>query len=452
MNFMDKIYVFLEKRLLPVVEKVSSQRHLVALRNGFITTLTALFVGYVAVIINYVFLTSDALMGEKLNKLGFWKYSIQPIIDKWIINIGWQVQGGTLKIIGILLVFTISYYLAKSYKTDPLVTAVVALCAYFTLLPGKVPGLLKLENGSYAEVSANLYSIILFGVTAILAAVFTAFIATEIFVRITKKGWVIRIQEEIPQAAVKSFEALIPGSITLVIFGIIAVLFNVGLEKNVAAWINDTMQQSLMNIGQSPVIYILLIFIAQFLWLIGLGGMNILEDIIQPMYAPALLENTDLVVRGLEPKYALTRNFIDIYAMPGGSGGTLALIIAIFLFSKRQESKELSKLAICPGIFQINKPITFGLPIVLNIRYLIPLLIVSPLMLIIAWIFTEVIPFASYIQVAVPWTTPPIISAFVATNGDIKAAILAAAVLIFSVLLWIPFVISANKIGSGEEF
>ena len=159
MNFMDKLSASLEKILVPVAEKIGSQKHLVALRDGFITTLTALMVGSIAVMINYVFLTSDSLIGEKLNKLGFWKYSIQPVIDKWIINIGWQVQGGTLKIIAILLVFTIAYSLAKSYETDPLATAVVAFCAYFTLLPGSVAGLLKLENGAYVEVSANLYSI-----------------------------------------------------------------------------------------------------------------------------------------------------------------------------------------------------------------------------------------------------------------------------------------------------
>ena len=451
MKFMDKLSVSLEKILLPVAKKFGGQKHLAALRDGFSISLTALMVGSIAVIINCVLLASDSLIGEKLNKLGFWKDSIQPVIDKWIINIGWQVQGGTLKIIAILLVVTIAYSLAKSYEIDPLATSVIAICAYFTLVPGSVEGLLRLENGVYVEVSANLYSINLFGATSMFAAIITAFIATEIFVRITKKGWVIKMPKQVPSVVAKSFAALIPGGITLVIFGIIAVLFNVGLEKTMAVWINDTIQQSLMNLGQSPATYILLIFIAQFLWFFGLDGMNIVDGILQQMYTPALLENTDLVARGLEPKYALTRNFADIYAMKGGSVGILALLIAILLFSKIQESKELAKLVVDPGIFQINQPVIFGLPIVLNITYFIPLLLVSPLMLTIAWLFTAVIPFADYIQATVPWTTPPIISAFIATNGDIKAAILAAALLTLAVLLCTPFVIAANKMSYGED-
>lgn len=448
---MDKLSTSLEKILIPIAKKINGQKHLVALRDGFITTLVASLVGSMAVMINSVFFLSDSLVGEKLNKIGFWKESIQPAIEKWIINIGLQVQGGTLKIIALLIVFTIAYSLAKSYGVDPLSTAIIACCSYFTLLPDSASGIFKLDNGAYIEVGENLFSSNLFGSASIFAAILTAFVATEIFVRIVNKGWIVKMPELVPPVVAKSFAALIPGSITLFIFGIIAVIFNSGLESSLTVWIADNIQQPLLNFGQSPATYIILILIAQLLWFFGLDGMSILDGILQPLYTPALLENTDLISRGLAPKYALTRNFVDIYAMPGGSGGTIALLIALVLFSKRQESKELAKLAIAPGIFQINQPVIFGLPIVFNAIYFIPFILVSPIMLTLAWLFTEVIPFANYIEIAIPWTTPPIISAFIATNGDVKAAILAAVLLVIAVILWLPFVIIANKVDYIEK-
>jgi len=451
MNFMDKMSASLEKVLLPVAQKIGSQKHICALRDGFIATLTASMAGAMAVMINCVFLLSDSLIGEKLNSIGFWKDSVQPILDKWIINIGWAVQGGTLKIMAILIVFTIAYSLARSYEENPLLAALMAFCAYFVIAPQNVAGLFKLDKGAYVDGGGGLISMNMFGATSMFATILTAFIATEIYVRISKKGWVIKMPEQVPPAVANSFAAIIPGSITLVIFGIISVLFSTGLESNVPDWIAKTIQAPLMELGQSPFTMILLVFIAQFLWFFGLHGMNIVDGALQPLYSPPLLENIDLYTKGLEPKYALTRNFIDVYAMPGGSGGTMALLIAIFLFSKRQESKELAKLALAPGLFQINEPVIFGLPLVLNVTYFIPFIFISPLMLAIAYFFTAVVPFASYITGNGAWTTPPIISAFVATNGDIKACILAAGLLVLAVVLWAPFVMMANKMGSGEE-
>jgi len=454
MNFMDKLTAVLEKTLMPVAAKIGSQRHLIALRDGFINTLTASLAGSMAVMINCVFFLPDGFIGRELAKLDFWKESIFPFLDKWIIPIGWQVQGGTLKVISLLLTITIAYSLARSYEVDPLATALISFSSYIAVLPGSVKGLFKLDDkGAYVDGGGGLLPFDYFGSTAMFAAIIVTFIASEIFIKITKKGIVIRMPEQVPPAVSKSFAAIIPGCITFVIFGTIGQIFNsdAGVGKALPTWILNTLQEPLMNLGQSPFTMIFLIFIAQFLWFFGLHGMNIVESVLSPMYAPALLANTDAVAAGKEPQYALTRNFIDCYAMPGGSGGTLALLIAIFIFSKKQENKELAKLAIAPGIFQINEPVIFGLPIVLNVTYFVPFILSSPLMVLIAWIFTEKIHFADYIVVSAPWTTPHIASAFIATNGDIKAAILAAGTLVFAILLYAPFVIAANKLGSSEE-
>ena len=452
MSFMDKLSATLEKFLLPVAQKVGSQRHLVALRDGFIATLTASMAGAFAVLINCVFLQSDSLIGSLLNKMSFWANIVQPVLDDYIMDIGWAVQLGTLKIIALLLVVTISYSLAKSYDSDPLSASVIALASYIALVPSSVAkGVFTLKDGEMVEGVSGVFSLGLFGSTSMFATILTAFIATEIFVRITKKGWVVKMPDSVPPAVSKSFAALIPGCLTLVIFGIVSVIFRNGIGTDLPTWISNTVQQPLMSLGQSPATYIFLIFIAQFLWFFGLHGMNIVDGILKPMYEPPMYENIDLVSQGLPAKYALTRNFVDVYAMPGGSGATLALVIALFLFSKKQESKELAKLAFAPGLFQINEPVIFGLPIVLNVTYFIPFILTTPLLLTIAWVFTEKIHFANYICQQVPWTCPPVVSAFFATNGDWKATVLAALLFVLALFIWSIFVIAANKMGNGEQ-
>ncbi|MBE6049980.1 MAG: PTS sugar transporter subunit IIC [Clostridium sp.] len=452
MSFMDKLSATLEKFLLPIAQKVGSQRHLVALRDGFIATLTASMAGAFAVLINCVFLQNDSLIGKLLNKISFWSDTVQPVLDDYIINIGWAVQLGTLKIIALLLVVTISYSLAKSYDSDPLAAAVIGLASYIALVPsGLTDNVFTLKDGEMIDGVSDALSLNLFGSTAMFATIITAFVATEIFVRITKKGWVVKMPDSVPPAVSKSFAALIPGCLTLVIFGIVSVIFRCGIGKDLPTWISDTVQQPLMALGQSPATFIFLVFIAQFLWFFGLHGMNIVDGVLKPMYEPPMYENIDLVSKGLPAKYALTRNFVDVYAMPGGSGGTLALVIALLLFSKREESRELAKLAIAPGFFQINEPVIFGLPIVLNITYFIPFILTTPLLLTIAWVFTEKIHFANYICQQVPWTCPPVISAFFATNGDWKAMVLAALLFVLSLFIWSIFVIAANKMGNGQN-
>ncbi|MDS0526174.1 PTS transporter subunit EIIC [Clostridium sp. SHJSY1] len=451
MSFMDKLSATLEKFLLPIAQKVGGQRHLVALKDGFIAILTANMAGAIAVMINCVFLQNTSLIGSKLNKLGFWADTIQPFIDKWIINIGWAVQQGTLKIICVLLLVTIAYSLAKSYESDALSAAAISVASYFAILPATLTkDVFTLKDGDYVQGVSDVFSLNFMGANSMFTAIITAFVATEIFVRITKKGWVVKMPETVPPAVSKSFAAIIPGSITLVIFGIIKVLFDNIFSKDVPTWIFDTIQSPLMSLGQSPATYIFLIFIAQFLWFFGLHGMNIAEGVLTPMYKPALLENTDLVSRGLPPKYIITRNFVDVYGSIGGSGATGALVIAIYIFSKKQEAKELAKLATAPAFFQINEPVIFGLPIVLNVVYFIPFILTSPILMGIAYFFTK-IGVVNYISQDPGWTCPPIISAFFATNGDFKAVILAAVLLVIAVCIYAPFVIVSNRMGNVEE-
>ena len=133
----------------------------------------------------------------------------------------------------------------------------------------------------------------------------------------------------------------------------------------------------------------------------------------------------------------------------GGSGITLGLIIAIFVFSKREDQRAIAKLSAPMGIFNINEPVIFGMPIVLNPVYLIPWLIVPPVCATIAYLATAagLIP---PVFVSVPWVMPVGIYAFLATGGSFMAALVSLFNLFISFAIWTPFVVMANKMSIEE--
>ena len=120
--------------------------------------------------------------------------------------------------------------------------------------------------------------------------------------------------------------------------------------------------------------------------------------------------------------YPINDGIYSVFGTMGGSGSTLALIVAIFLVSKLQEQKDIAKLSIGCGLFNINEPVIFGLPIVLNPLMIVPFIfapIVSTLIAV-AFINMGLMPPAVY---GVPWTTPPIIHQFLAIGGHWLGAV-----------------------------
>lgn len=432
---MDGISNWLAEHILPVANKISSQRHLSAVKNGFIATLPIALVGAVAVMLNNVFLNSGSLIGELLNRMSFYANNIQPFLYNTFIPVFGQIWWATIAMAVVFSTFTIAYSFAKEQGEDGLAAGVIAIGSYLTLVPQST------------EPGWGWLSWTSFNSSAIFAGLITSLLAAELFCFVKRKGWVFKMPDEVPPAVSRAFSAVIPAAIVLFIFTCISIFFLNVVETPLPVWINEMLQRPLVRLGQSPATLIFLMIIQQVLWFFGIHGMMVIEPALTIMYAPTLAENNELMMQGLEPIHAITRNFLDVYGMHGGSGATLGLIVAIFIFSKKAHFRMLAKMATPPGVFQINEPIIYGLPIVLNPLMAIPFIFIPAINIFIAWFFTAVIPFAAYIVNGVPWTTPPIISAFLATNGDIPATILAAFTFALSILLYAPFVYVANKEG-----
>lgn len=475
MNFITKLGDWLERHVMPIASVIGSQRHLSSLRDGFIATLAVNMAGAMASLLNAVIFKPDSVFGKMLNKIDGYANSVQPIFDKYFAPVMGRVWWATIAIITIFLVISISYSLAKSYEVDGLAAALSSTAAFFAVFSETLTRSIAFDGGQFldadgkvvqvatdalngaTQVSGDLWGIIdvgafgELGAGAMFTGIIVAMLATELFVKVTKAGWTIKMPEQVPPAVSRAFSAILPACISILVFSIIGIIFTNFVGKPLMACIEDLIQKPLVNLGQSPITYIFMILLAQLLWFFGLHGSNMTDPAMNTMYKPPLYENMEAALNNQEIPNTITRNFLDVYAMHGGSGATLGLLVAIYLFSKRQEQRELFKLALAPGLFNINEPVIFGLPMVLNPIMFIPFVLTPPICVFIAYVFTEWIPFAGKIMTETPWTTPPIFGAYLATGGSWQAAVVAAGTFLLSILMYAPFVIASNRIDVNQE-
>ncbi|AOR23375.1 PTS sugar transporter subunit IIC [Clostridium taeniosporum] len=415
---MKKFFDWMEEHFVPIAAKIGAQRHLVAIRDGFATITPLVMAGAFAVL---------------FNNLGFKWY--QNFMD-WLLPVGWKAWGvaiwnGSFGIMSLLIVFTISYHLANGYGKDGLSAGIVSVSAALILYATNAEGALPFD---------------FLGAQGLFVSIIVALIATELFVKlIGNPKLVIKMPNGVPPAVSKSFAALLPSVIILAITAGIKELFIVINIPDVHKALFETLQQPLQGVAGSLGGVLLIIFVSQLLWFFGLHGSNILLPIINGLLLPLLIENTNMLNAGLEPKNILNSQFLDSYVNMGGSGATIALILAIYILGKKSGSQQkmIANLSLAPGCFNINEPIIFGMPIILNPMYFIPF-ILAPIVSALTAYGLTLIHFVPKVSIMATWTTPPILGAFLSTNS-IRGAVTAIICLAVSVVIYLPFVYVAGR-------
>lgn len=415
---MKKFFEWMENYFVPVASKIGSQRHLVAIRDGFATLTPVIMAGAFATL---------------FNNLGFKPY--QNFMD-WLLPAGWKNFGGDIwtasfGIMSILVVFSVSYHLSRSYNKDGLAAGIVASAAAMMLYK-------TAEDGTLPST--------FLGAQGLFIALIVAIIATEIFVKlIGNPKLIIKMPDGVPPAVAKSFAALIPSIVVLAVAaGAKELLIVLGLPDVHQALFN-AIQAPLQGLAGSLGGVLVIVFMIHLLWFFGLHGSNIMAPIINALLLPLTLANTEAFANGQVPENILNSQFIDSYVNLGGSGATIALLIAIFIIGKRKsaQQKVIANLGTAPGLFNINEPVIFGMPLILNPIYFIPFILAPMVSTIIAYTLTY-IGFAPKVVVMAGWTTPPVLGAILSTNS-IRGGITALICLAVTILIYLPFVIMAAK-------
>ena len=415
---MNKFFEWMEEHFIPIAAKIGSQRHLVAIRDGFATLTPLIMAGAFATL---------------FNNLGFEFY--QNFMN-WLLPANWKNFGGDIwnasfGLMSILVVFSISYHLARSYDKDGLSAGVVSVAASWMLYKTTEDGKLPLT---------------FVGSQGLFVAIIVAIIATEIFVKlIGNPKLVIKMPDGVPPAVAKSFAALIPSIVVLCVTAGILEIFKVLGLPDIHQALFNVIQAPLQGVAGSLGGVLVIVFMIHLLWFFGLHGSNIMAPIINALLLPLTILNTEAFANGKPAEYILNSQFIDSYVNMGGSGTTIALLIAILIIAKRKsaQQKMMVGLGIAPGCFNINEPVIFGMPIILNPIYFVPFILAPMACTVIAYALTA-IGFAPKVVVMAGWTTPPILGAILSTNS-IRGGITALICLAAAVVIYLPFVAMAAK-------
>lgn len=426
----------LVEKMLKVANAFSGQKHIAAIRDGFITLIPMTIIASFWVLINNLVLspTNGLLKGFS------WAAKL--------MDVGNQVYNATLGVLAILVAFTIGYKLALKYNEEGLYGGVVGLVSFIILLPAQVV-IADIKGKSFT--AAAVLTQTLTSATGMFLAIIAALVSVTLLAKLNKvEKLKIKLPESVPPSISKSFNVMIPTFLVTLILALIEVSVIWFSSSDIPSLISKFFQMPLVASFQSLGGVLLYIFLSNFLWAFGLHGTFILGAIGDPVFLTAIQQNMDALKAGEVLPNIVTKPFLDCYAWMGGGGMMLCLVFAIFLASKRDDYRSITKVGLIPSIFNVSEPLMFGLPVVFNPLLGIPL-VISPLVTATIAYFATSVGLVARTSVLTPWTTPPIISGYLATNGDIKAAILQVVLLVVGTLIYYPFVKMTNKMKNLES-
>ena len=424
------------ERFSIIAGAIGRQRHLGAIRDGFVTIMPLMIAGSFFTLINRFPIGSGQDGGKAylVDLLG----EVAPL--KWLAEMNGNIWWGTFGLLSIFAIITIAYHLARSHNSNnPIAAGIVALSAYLCIVP-------QVANDGWGALSWGYLN-----ATSLFTAVIISLVSAEIFSRLSKTDKLkIKMPEGVPPAVGKSFAALIPSIITLVIVVGVASVINTYANENLLDIVKDIIVSPLKDASGSFGFGFVVVLLTHVFWLFGIHGANMFEGILQTFNADAVASNLAAVGAGGGAIWIFNKSFADAFVYMGGAGVCLGLVLALMLAGKSKQNRMAGRLGAAPALFNINEPILFGLPIVLNPVFAIPFILAPIINLIIAYAVTA-IGFLPPVQYVIPWTMPPILSGLMATGWAWQAPIIQIINLTLSVLIYVPFVKVADSIEKKRE-
>ena len=415
--------------LMPIAGKLNNNRYLGVLRDAFMLAFPlTVFGSIVVVLLNLPFLETFLSDG-----------TITTLRDTFGV-----ASSATMSIMSIFVVFGIGYYLSKSYEIEAVFGGVVALASFLFLTPFVV----ETQGG---ETITGVLSLDRLGAKGMFLGMITAFLAGEIYRKAVQKDITIKMPAGVPPAVAKSFAALIPALITLTFFLVVQGIVSLAFKTNLHDVIYNMIQEPLTGLGSGIIPTLVVVFLTQILWFFGLHGQIIMNSVMDPIWNTLALENVEAFKAGQDLPHIISKPFMDTFTVGmGGTGMTLAVVLAILVFIKSKQMKQVAKLGGLPGVFNVNEPIIFGLPIVMNPLILVPW-VVAPMVVTGVTYFamsTGLVPPPT--GVTVPWTVPIGFSGYLATNS-IAGSILQIVNFFIVFAIWLPFLKVIDRVNVKKE-
>ena len=416
---MKKVNEVLEEKLLPIAAKLGNNKILIAIRDGITLSMPLIIIGSLFLVIA--------------------SFPIEAWTN-WLTEIGidgylWKGVDSSFGLMGLIASFGIANSLARQYNVDGVSAGIISLSSFIVVTPfgeGGIPVGFMGSKGLFVAMVLGIIS----------SLIFQWFINHNIQ---------IKLPDAVPPAVARSFSALIPGAVIITLWLVVFAILDMTGIGNIHELLLKVLGGPLGLLGNNIFGTVISILLNSAFWFVGIHGGNVVNSILKPIW----LMNSDanrLIFQAdkfAELPHIITEPFIDNFVYMGGGGATIGLVIVIAIMARRKKASQITKtmapLTLTPGLFNINEPAMFGLPVVMNISLLIPFILAPVANAIICYFAMSTGLVAKTTGIAVSWTMPPIISGFLTTGGHISGAILQIVCIIVDIAIYWGFYRTVEK-------
>ena len=433
---------FINKKILPPIMKFVNTRAIVALKDGMVLSLPFIMVGSI-----FLLLASFPI----------------PAVANWMNQMGltpyWnQAYNASFGIVAVFAVVGIAYTWAKNEGVEGLASGMTAFVGFLVIMDPTT----AVTEGSKTIIPAGKSASLLMGFIdrtwlggqGMIAAIIVGLITGWIYTWFVKHKITIKLPDQVPPAVANSFIALIPAAILTTGWLIVYIFFQKVAHTTMTQWIYTTIQTPLQGVTDSFGGILLLALLVPFFWFFGVHGSTLVGGIAGPILSANALQNAAIFkkygyVDAVHGGHIVIQGLFDQFSTVTGAGMTIGLVVFMAFMAKSTQLRSIGKLAFIPGIFNINEPVLFGLPVVMNPILALPFFIMPPLSAGSTYLLIKVgiLPYLNGVQV--PWTTPPIISGLLI--GGWKVAIWQAIILVVSFFVYLPFARSYDNMLYAKE-
>ena len=396
---------FLNQRLVPALTALSENTYMSAIRAGMVSIVPLTIIGGFFLIMAYF-------------PSARWEQMVAPHLQLLQIPVT-----ATFGVLAVFVCFAIAYDLGKRQGQEAIVSATIATVVFLLL---------------QVQLKDQTFSMDGLGSKGIFTAIIIALISVRVQRFLTEKGLVIKLPPSVPAIVYESFVSLTPLFCLVLTFWTIR--FVLGIDIN--GVVQGAFKPLVFALNTLPGI-LTYAFLVTMLWSVGINGDNTMDAVVAPIFLQYLAANVEAKTAGLPLPYITANGFFSTFVNVGGTGATIAL--ALIMFNSRDPAfRKVSRISLPTQIFQINEPIFFGFPIVLNPMFMVPyilnaLILTTGTYLLMHWHHINK-PFVN-----VPWTTPPIIGHYLVSGGDWRAAVWGVVSIIIAMLIYLPFAKAAER-------
>lgn len=405
---------FIERTIFPLAQILSSNKHLIAIREGFQMTMPFVVIGSLFIPLLYppFDLANYPNIAEflRLNH-GSFQYILRH----------------TFGLVALFLAFGVSASLAKQYQIPERLSGLTGSLSFLMLT-----GVMNMpQNGNFLGGSNNYL-----GGNGLFTALIAAIYSVEVIRFFYQKKWVFQLPDEVPLLTRRSFDLMSP-----LLFIVISLsVFNTVLKQTTGYYLPDlitSLFQPLIMATDTLTAILLAVFLCQLLWFTGIHGAVVVTGIMNPFWFAGLIANQEAIAAGIEPSHFFVQGFWDYFLLIGGVGSTLPLAF-MALRSKNKQLQSIGKVSLIPSIFNINEPIIFGFPIIMNPLFLLPFICVPMLNAVITWHLMQFGVLDVFVTM-LPWSMPAPIGASLAANGSLNNMLACLFAIFVSWALYRPF-------------